>query len=130
VTLIIPALSEAFFRMLPWINMTWILNIGLYVFLLRQGRWTPATRWFEIALKIAGIVIVYALLQGPSILAITAADLTKVSIEPSAANTLVNMAQLAVKFALIIAIVAGSAEVVKGVYMLLFKKTPKPLIVK
>ncbi len=41
VRVFLPALSEAFFRMLPWINVTWILGIGLNAWLLREGRWTP-----------------------------------------------------------------------------------------
>jgi hypothetical protein len=126
----IPALSEAFFRILPWLNVTWILNIGLYVFLLRQGCWTSLTHWFEIALKIVGIVIAYMLLKGPSILAFTTADLTKVSIEASAATTLMNLLNQMVTIALVIAVIVGGIEVIKDVYKLLFKSTPRPLVIK
>jgi hypothetical protein len=130
VPVFIPVLSDAFFRMLPWINVTWLLNVGLYALLLRQGRWTPATRWFEIALKVAGIVIAYALLKGPSILALDVDALLKASIEPSAAALLVNMISQIVTIALAIAIIVGGIEIVKDVYKLLFKNTPRPLVVK
>jgi hypothetical protein len=65
----IPVLSEAFFRMLPWINILWALEIILNVILLRQGCWQPATRWFSVALNVFGIGIANALLAGPSLVA-------------------------------------------------------------
>mgnify|MGYP000162135486 CR=1 FL=1 len=129
-TLFIPALSDAFFRMLPWVNVVWILNIGLYAFLLRQGNWTPAARWFEIALKVAGIAIAYILLQGPPILTLDAARLVAAGMEQSAAGVLVSMLQQIVTIALAIAVVVGGLEVVKGVYNLLVKKASRPLPVK
>jgi hypothetical protein len=127
----IPALSDAFFRMLPWINIIWVLSIGLNVFLLRSGRWTPPTRWFEIGLKIAGIVIAYILLIGPSILAINIDALVKASIEPSVAATLVNLLKQMTTIALAIAVIVGGIEVVRDVYKLLFKSTRvKPIVIK
>jgi len=130
VSVFVPALSEAFFRMLPWINITWILGIGLNGWLLRQGSWTPLLRWFEIALKVAGVVIAYLLLQGPSILTLDAAALLKAGIEASAANLLVKLVSQIVTVALAIAVIVGGIEVVKDVYNLLVKKSPRPLIVK
>jgi hypothetical protein len=127
----IPVLSDAFFRMLPWINIVWVLSIGLNVLLLRQGRWTPLTRWFEIGLRIAGIVIAYVLLQGPSIIAMTAESLVATGIfDPSTANVLVTMTTSAATIALAIAVIVGGIEVVQSVYKLLFKSTPKPLVIK
>lgn len=126
----LPALSDAFFRMLPWINATWVLGIGLQVWLLRQGRWTPPARWFEIALKVAGIVIAYLLLQGPPILALDTARLVEAGMEQSAAGLLVGMLQQIVTIALAIAVIVGGIEVVKGVYDLLIKNKSRPLLVK
>lgn len=130
VSVFIPALSEAFFRMLPWINVTWLLGIGLNAWLLRQGRWTPAARWFEIALKIAGIVIAYLLLQGPSILALDAAALVKAGLRLSVASIMMGHVNQVVTIALAIAVIVGGIEVVKGVYNLLVRKTPRPLTIK
>jgi hypothetical protein len=124
-TLFVPTLSAAFFRMLPWINVTWVLSIGLNLYLLRSGRWTPAARWFEIGLKVAGIGIAYFLLTGPSILAVDTAALAKTSLDPKTAALLVNLMKQAVTLALAIAILAGGIEVVRAVYRLLFKQTPK-----
>ncbi len=130
VTVFLPALSEAFFRMLPWINVTWILGIGLQAWLLREGRWTPLLRWFEIALKVAGIVIAYLLLRGPSVLALDAARLVQAGFEPGAAGVLVNLIQQVVTIALAIAVIVGGIEVVRDVYNLLIKNKRRPLPVR
>jgi len=99
--------------------------------LLRQGRWTPLTRWFDIGLKIIGIVIAYVLLKGPSILALTAEDMTKVSIEAHAATILVTLLTQMMTIALAIAVVVGGIEVVRSVYKLLFKPVQvKPIVIK
>ncbi len=130
VSVFLPALSDAFFRMLPWINVTWILGIGLNAWLLREGRWTPPARWFEIALKVAGIVIAYLLLQGPPILALDAARLIEAGLEQTAADVLVSMLHQIVTIALAIAVIVGGIEVVKGVYDLLIKNKTRALTVK
>jgi hypothetical protein len=127
----IPALSEAFFRMLLWINISWLLGIGLQSMLLRQRKWTPLTRWFDIGLKVIGIVIAYVLLKGPSILAITAADLMKISIEASAATVLVNMLNIMVTIALTIAVLVGGIEVIRDIYRLLVKPaSTRPVMIR
>jgi hypothetical protein len=125
----IPALSDAFFRMLPWINISWILGIGLQVMLLRQGKWTPLTRWFDIGLRIISIVIAYLLLRGPSLVALTSADLMKASLDASTAALLANMLNVMISIALSIAIIVGSIEVLRGLYKLLIKPASiKPVV--
>ncbi len=63
----IPVLTDAFFHWLPYLNVLWLLQIALHLVLLRQGRWQPLTKGFSIALDLAGMVIGYLLLIGPSI---------------------------------------------------------------
>jgi len=71
----IPMLTAAFFRWLPYINLLWVLQIGLQLVLLRQGRWQLATRWFSVVLDLGGIAISYMLLTGPSIVSLSPAAL-------------------------------------------------------
>lgn len=130
VSVFLPALSDAFFRMLPWINAAWILGIALQAWLLRQGRWTPPARWFEMALKVAGVMIAYLLLQGPPILALDAARLVEAGVEQSAAGVLVNMVKQIMTITLAVIMVAGGFEVIKGVYDLLIKKSSRPFLNK
>jgi len=127
-TIFVPALSEAFFRMLPWMNLTWLLGIGLNLWLLRSGRWTSMTHWFEIGLKAAGVAIAIILLQGPSILTSEASSLSQAKIDPAAAEILAKMLKQIVTLALSIAVLAGSFEVLKGIYKLLTKEFHRPKI--
>jgi hypothetical protein len=68
---VVPALTEAFFRWLPLINIAWVAEIILNGLLFRSGRWQTSTRLFSMAIKILQIVIGYFLLTGPGIFAIT-----------------------------------------------------------
>jgi hypothetical protein len=68
---VIPALTDAFFRWLPLINISWVAEIILNGMLLRSGRWGTPTRLFSMAIKVLQIAIGYFLLSGPSIFAIT-----------------------------------------------------------
>lgn len=72
----IPLFSEAFFRWLPLMNITWIIEILLNGLLLRSGRWNIFTRLFSIGIKSLQIVINLVLLAGPFILGLTAEALT------------------------------------------------------
>ncbi len=119
---IYPIFAEVFFtRYLPWINILWVLEIVLNMFLLRQGRWTAATRWFNLALKAGGIALAVAILTGPFIVAVNAEALTASQIPAEAAAILLNMLQITVKMALVIAIVAGTAEIFKDLYKMYIK---------
>jgi hypothetical protein len=126
----IPVFSQALFRILPWLNVVWVLGIGLQVVLLRQQKWTPVTRWFEISLKILGIAIVFLLLKGPSILDISAENLINFSIAASSAATMVKILNVIAIIALINAIIVAVYEISKSVYRLLFKKAPRILVIK
>ena len=63
----VPLLAESFQGYLPWINALYLLKIGLDVYLLRQGRWQPATRWVATGLRLAGLAVFYYFLVGPAI---------------------------------------------------------------
>jgi hypothetical protein len=64
----IAGLSEAFFRYLPWINLSAALTIALDIWLLQKGLWSALTRWLHIGLQVVGIAIAAAMLNGPSLL--------------------------------------------------------------
>ncbi len=117
----LPLLSDAFFRYLPWLDLLWVLGIGLQLALLRLGRYTPVTRWIDVALRAGGVALAVAMLRGPSLVGITAAQLIAAGMESASAGVLVNMFNLAVKFALVIGVVAGSVEIIKEVYRMVSK---------
>ncbi len=122
---VVPVLSEAFFRMLPWINLTWIAEILMNALLLRSGRWDLPTRAVSIAIKIAQIVIGIVLLTGPSILAITPESLQASGIfdDPEAARILGTMAQQGVRSLIALTIFLTGVDLIKQTIRLFKPRT-------
>jgi hypothetical protein len=124
----VPILSDAFFRYLPWINLIWGLEIVLNLVLLRTGRWTLPTRISELVIKLFGILLANAMLMGPSLLALTANDLIAFNMDASSAAVLVNLFNQMIRVALVIAIVAGGFDLIKGIYRLVVQASkPKAI---
>jgi hypothetical protein len=117
----IPVLTDAFFRYLPWIDVMWVLQIALNIILLRQGRWTTLTRWFEVGLSMMSIAIAYLLLKGPALVALNAETLTSVFHDASAAATLARMFNMMPPMILLIIILLEGIDMLKSIYRLVFK---------
>jgi hypothetical protein len=119
----LPALTDAFWRWMPYINVLWALEIALNLVLLRQGRWQAATKWFQIALNVAGIVIGYFLLSGPSIVALSPAALQATGLfDGNTAATLSALAGRGARTVIAIVMVVEGVEVVKDVVRLVLKR--------
>lgn len=112
----VPFLTEAFFRYVPLMTAVWGLQIVLNIFLLRQGCWQPATRWMQLAIKVFGLVILGLLISGPSIIQFPF-NLPGFSV--GGLNSLEDLTQIAFRIALMIAIIADGAEVIKMLVRLL-----------
>jgi len=70
----VPILSDYFYaNYLPWWNVNFLLTLTLNVFLLRRGRWGLLTRIADLILGVYGIVLLAAMLAGPSLLDVQAA---------------------------------------------------------
>ena len=109
----IGGLSEAFFRYLPWINLSGILTIALNIWLLRQGFWNTVSRWLHIGLEIIGIVIAAAMLRGPSLL-----SFYNTAVDSEVGGPLATIFGIMVPVILIIVIVVSAIEVVKDILRL------------
>ena len=120
---IVPILSDAFFAYLPWINLLWGLEIILQVALLRQGRYTTATRLCSIVLKAGGLALAVAMLLGPSLIGITTEELVAAGFDPTAAASLIELFNLMIRIGLAIAIVANAVDIVKSIYRLVARPT-------
>jgi hypothetical protein len=120
---LIPALTDAFFRWLPWINAGWVAEIILNGMLIRSGRWTISTRLVSIGIKVFQIVITYFLLTGPSILAVNAETLQATGIfDANSAQQLGDLAQSGIRIVLGLAIFGTLIEIVKGIYKLVTQR--------
>jgi hypothetical protein len=124
----LPLLSEAFFRYVPFLTAIWGLTLVLDVVLLRQGFWNSLTRWFAIALKVAGVILAIAMLTGPSLLT---PDIESIFTSLGAADggrILFTLLSQMIRVALGIAIIFGGLDIVKSVIHLFPRKaTPLPV---
>jgi hypothetical protein len=120
----IPVLAEVFFtRYLPWLNIVWVLQIVLDSIVIGRGRWETGSGWFYVAIKGMSVVINLAMLTGPSLIGLTAATLAaNSSMGMDTAKLLVEMLTQAVKWGLIIAVIAGSIDLIKQAFRLIFQK--------
>jgi len=101
-------LSEAFFRYLPWINLSGVLTIALNIFLIRKGTRQEATRWVHIGLELIGIGIVVALLRGPALL-----TTINGSVDRAAGLSLTHLLNNVIPIALVVVIVISAIEIMK-----------------
>ena len=108
------SLSEAFFRYLPWINLSGILTIALDIWLMRQGFWGTVSRWLHIGLQFIGIAIAAAMLRGPSLLTFFPG-----TISTEVGNVLKGVFSAMVPVVLIIVIIVSTVEIVKDVLRML-----------
>lgn len=118
----IPVLSEAFFRYLPWINLLGIVQIGFNLFLLSQNVWRTGTRLADLAIKVAEIVLAFAMLTGPSLVAISPEALAGTPLAESG-DMLVRLFRLGLTIALTVVIVVGGVEIVQAIYRLVTRRT-------
>jgi hypothetical protein len=67
----VPVLSQAFFEQyLPWLNLCWILALGLNIAHLSLGRWTLVTRLLDLGLAFIALNVVVSMIFGPAICAV------------------------------------------------------------
>jgi hypothetical protein len=119
----ISALTDAFFRWLPYMNVLWVLQIALNVVLLRQGHWQLATRLASIVLDAASIVIAYVLLIGPPIVNFSAEAMAATGLtDPGTAAALNATLQQAVRLVIVIVMIVQGVDVVKEIVKLLLRR--------
>jgi hypothetical protein len=112
----VPALTDAFWRWMPYINVLWALQIATQLVLLRQGRWQPAIRWMRIALDAAGVLIAYLLLMGPAIVTLSPADLRATGLfDAASAATLSELLEQLARAIVAIVLVVQGLDVIRDV---------------
>ncbi len=114
----IPALSAAFFRYLPWINVLGLLHIGLNLVLLRAGQWKTYSRAADLALDAAGAVLAGFMLAGPSLVDLPASKLAGTPLAPAAAQ-LTPLFSVLPTIVLTIIVIVTAVDVAKALYRML-----------
>jgi len=119
---ILASLSDAFFRLMPFINAMWVLLIAFHVVRAYHGRWRLATRWAFVALQLFGIAITATLLAGPDIIKVNLDVLNAVNTSNVSSETLSNSLNLIVRAIMGIAIAVSCVEVGRTVYRVFSRK--------
>ena len=57
-------LAPEFEPIIPWYASLLILEAGLYLFVLRSGRWITGPRWVQLTINLAWIVLFYLIITG------------------------------------------------------------------
>ena len=121
----IPALSDAFFTYLPWINLLGVLQIVFNLYQLRQRVWTLFTRLGNMVIEVGTIILAIAMLSGPSLLDLSAEKLAGTPIA-EAAEVLTKVMSFVPGMVLVIVIVIASIEVAQTFYRLLKSRPSLP----
>ncbi len=116
-----PILSEAFFAYLPWLNVQWLMQIGLSLALIRTRRWTVGTRLFDVLIKVLAIGILTAMLRGPSLLDLSPAALASWPGDLQGTAALANLLNTLLRIALVLGVFGSAVEIVKD-FVWIFKK--------
>ncbi len=111
----VPALSEAFFHYLPWINLLGVLQIALNAVLLRLGRWITATRIADVAVDIGGVILAVSMLAGPALIDLPARKFAGTPLA-QASQPLTGVLAFVPTIVLVVIIVVSTTEVVKTIY--------------
>lgn len=110
----VPAIAAIFYTYLPWLNLVWILGLGLNIVLIRVGKWQTWSKWFQIGLDVFFIVLLIVMASGPSII-LDAAD--KLNTLGAAGKQIADIYMgigMGIKALLIVLIVVTAVELVTG----------------
>lgn len=120
-----PILAPEFFKYVPFMNILLIADLVRNAFLLQQGRWTSALRLFVIATSLGGIALAVTLLNGPTLLQLDPADLTRLGWNDLTIRNLIeNTGALTTLFRSVlgVAIAAHLIEIGQQLYHILIRK--------
>lgn len=121
----LPILSPAFFdQYLPWINLCWMLALGLNVAHLSLGRWTLATRLLDLGLAFLALNVVVSMIFGPAIFAIDAQAASVDGAWTSTVQAVVTVLSMVTPFVLGVIVLALVIDMIKKVVDLVRSISP------
>lgn len=115
----IPIFSDEFHKFIPWINVVFLAEIVLAIYLLRNALWTAVTRASKIIIEGASLALTVVILRTPNIIGFTAESFRNVPESLVHVETLMGIFNLMFPFVLIIIIIIQGIELAKAVYGLL-----------
>jgi hypothetical protein len=121
----IPILTEAFFRFLPWINIMGLIQIVFHGYMVSQRDWTSMTRGFGILVDISGMALAVVILRTSGILGITAAQLDAIG-NPNAAASLSRLFNFIPMIIITIIVIVTAVKVGKSLLRIFAAATHSP----
>jgi hypothetical protein len=122
---IVPVLAPAYLALVPWLSVVWILNIFLRIALLREGRWTVRSHWFDVALDVLAIAVSIRILLLPAIVAFPADMVARLGwgiATPEAMATAAAWVNTILRVLVGIGALTQTIELIKKLYRLLLKE--------
>jgi len=121
----VPVLSPALFEQyLPWLNLCWVLALGLNIAHLSLGRWTLVTRLLDLGLAFLALNVVVAIIFGPSIFAVAPSLASLDSATASVAEAIVSALTLVSPWVLGVIALALVIDLIKKVVDLVRSISP------
>lgn len=111
----IPIFSDVFLQFLPWINVVFLAEIVLDIFLLRKAIWTTPTRIAKVIIEGASLALAIAFIRTTGIIGFTVESFANSPFTPEQAEKFLTIANLAFSISLIVVIIIVSIELIKAV---------------
>jgi len=122
---LVSALTDSFFRLLPWFTLVWGLEILLNIALIALGRWQTVIHWIDIAIKVLSLAVAYAVLTAEPLFGFTTQALLQAGWPADAAQAFGEAQPLLYslfRIAVGIGMAVGVFELGKKLYNLLLKE--------
>ncbi|KXK12413.1 MAG: hypothetical protein UZ14_CFX002002352 [Chloroflexi bacterium OLB14] len=111
-----PIFSDEFRKFVPWINVIFVTEILLDIYLLRKAVWDTATRLVKIVMEVGMIAIAFIMLKTPNLLIFTADTFKHIPENSSlGAEGFMAIANLSISIALIVVIIVSAVDLGKAV---------------
>jgi hypothetical protein len=127
-----PVLAPAFFTYLPWLSLSWVLQIGLNMWLSARGAWSQRLRWGSVALSALTVGILAWMLTGPAVIELSLQQYSQFFAEltPEAVQRINEGLYTSVRLIIGLVIAVELLEAGKQLLKLLRDRLPEPLLVK
>lgn len=111
----VPMFSDVFLKFIPWINVVFLAEIVLDIFLLRNAVWTTGARIGKIIIEGASLALAILFVRTTGIIGFTAESFANSPFTPEQADRFVTIANLSITIGIIVVIVIVSIELIKAV---------------
>ena len=116
----IPLFSDAFFKLVPWINLTLVAEILLDIYLLRGAMWNNLARIAKVLIEAASLTITVIIFNTPGMVAFSAEAFGKIPPNSSLdLETIMGIINFSFPLVLIIIMIIQGIELAKAIYKLL-----------